>query len=115
MDLRLLRKPLILAVLTAAAAITGLLPVAGFADAGARLGASASLRMAQLPRYSASGFHQCGSASSAGRSCVVTGLFQDCNEAAIALRTRDCCPTTPGGGKSSGFTLTYCIPDYSSR
>jgi hypothetical protein len=46
---------------------------------------------------------------------VVTGLFTDCNEATIALQTRDCCPTTAGGGASSRFTLTYCIPDYSGR
>jgi hypothetical protein len=42
-------------------------------------------------------------------------LFSDCNEAASSLRIRDCCPTTAGGGTSSGFNLTYCIPDLSGR
>jgi hypothetical protein len=72
-------------------------------------------RLAQLPRYSASGLHQCGTTNGGHRSCVVTGLFSDCNEAASALRTRDCCPTSAGGGTSTAFTLTYCIPDYSGR
>jgi hypothetical protein len=72
-------------------------------------------RVAQLPRYTASGTHQCGSGNSDKRSCVVTGLFSDCNQAETSLRTRDCCPTTKGGGTSTAFTLTYCIPDYSGR
>jgi hypothetical protein len=76
---------------------------------------SFAARLAQLPRYSASGLHQCGTANGAGHSCVVTGLFSDCNEAASSLRTRDCCPTSAGGGTSTAFTLTYCIPDYSGR
>jgi len=68
------------------------------------------LNLAQMRAYSASGTHQC--ASEKGRSCVVTGSgFSNCNDAAITLQTRDCCPTTPSGGKSSGFTLNYCIPD----
>jgi hypothetical protein len=66
--------------------------------------------LAQLRGYSASGTHQCGSEK--GRSCVVTGSgFSDCNDATITLQTRDCCPTTPTGGKSSGFVLNYCIQD----
>jgi hypothetical protein len=69
-----------------------------------------NLKLAQMRGYSASGTHQCGSEK--GRSCVVTGSgFTNCNDAAITLQTRDCCPTTPAGGKSSGFTLNYCIPD----
>ena len=71
-----------------------------------------SQRMAQLPRYSASGRHQCGSDK---RSCIVSGLFSDCNEAASVLRTRDCCPTTKSGGTSSAFSMSYCIPDLSGR
>jgi hypothetical protein len=68
------------------------------------------LKLAQLRGYSASGTHQCGSEK--GQSCVVTGSgFSNCNDASITLRTRDCCPTTPKGGKSSGFVLNYCIPD----
>jgi hypothetical protein len=70
---------------------------------------------AQLPRYTASGLHQCGAEKGEERTCVVTGLFRDCNEAAMSLRTRDCCPTTKGGGKSRAFSLSYCIPDYSGR
>ena len=67
-------------------------------------------KLAQTRGYSASGTHQCGSEK--GRSCVVTGSgFENCNDASITLRTRDCCPTTPTGGKSSGFVLNYCIPD----
>jgi hypothetical protein len=67
-------------------------------------------KLAQMRGYSASGTHQCGSEK--GRSCIVTGSgFTNCNDATITLQTRDCCPTTPGGGKSSGFALNYCIPD----
>jgi hypothetical protein len=69
-----------------------------------------NLTFAQFRGYSASGTHQCGSEK--GRSCVVTGSgFTNCNDASITLQTRDCCPTTPAGGKSSGFTLNYCITD----
>jgi hypothetical protein len=68
------------------------------------------LKLAQMRGYSASGTHQCG--SDKGSSCVVTGSgFGNCNDATITLQTRDCCPTTPAGGKSSGFVLNYCIPD----
>jgi hypothetical protein len=68
------------------------------------------MKLAQMRGDSASGTHQCG--SDKGRSCVVTGSgFSNCNDATIVLRTRDCCPTTPKGGTSGGFTLNYCIPD----
>jgi hypothetical protein len=69
------------------------------------------MKLAQMMRgFSASGTHQCG--SDKGRSCIVTGSrFSNCNDATVVLRTRDCCPTTPQGGTSSGFTLNYCIPD----
>ena len=68
------------------------------------------VKLSQIRGYSASGTHQCGSEK--GRSCVVTGSgFSNCNDASIFLKTRDCCPTTPTGGTSSGFTLNYCIPD----
>jgi len=68
------------------------------------------LKLAQLRGYSAAGTHQCGSEK--GHSCVVAGSgFSNCNDASITLQTRDCCPTTPTGGKSSGFVLNYCIPD----
>jgi hypothetical protein len=73
------------------------------------------MRTAQLPRYTASGRHQCGSGNDPKRSCVVTGLFSDCNDATSTLKARDCCPTTAGGGTSSAFYLTYCIPDLSGR
>jgi hypothetical protein len=67
-------------------------------------------KLAQLRAYSAAGTHQCGSEK--GRSCVVTGSgYSSCNDATTTLQTRDCCPTTPTGGKSSGFVLNYCIPD----
>jgi hypothetical protein len=75
--------------------------------------AAPSATIAQLPRYSASGIHQCGAGGK--HSCVVTGLFSDCNQAATSLRTQDCCPTSKGGGTSTAFTLTYCIPDYTGR
>jgi len=71
--------------------------------------------IAQLPRYTASGIHQCGGATDGKHSCVVSGLFSDCNQATTSLRTRDCCPTSKGGGASTAFTLTYCIPDYTGR
>jgi len=68
------------------------------------------IKLAQMRGYTASGTHQCG--GDKGRSCVVTGSgFSNCNDASISLQTRDCCPTTPSGGKSSGFVLNYCIPD----
>jgi hypothetical protein len=70
----------------------------------------AEIRVVQMRGYSASGTHQCG--GDKGRSCVVTGSgFSNCNDASINLQTRDCCPTTPKAGTSSGFTLNYCIPD----
>ena len=69
-----------------------------------------TLKTAQLRGYSASGTHQCGSEK--GRSCIVTGSgFSNCNDSSTTLQTRDCCPTTPSGGKSNGFVLNYCIPD----
>ena len=72
--------------------------------------ASIMEKLAQLRGYSASGTHLCGSEK--GRICIVTGSgFSNCNDASSVLQTRDCCPTTPGSGKSSGFTLNYCIPD----
>src|SRR3954469_18732363 len=66
-----------------------------------------STRLAQLPRYSASGTHQCGG----NRSCIVSGQFNDCNDAMSSLRTRDCCATARSGGSSTGFALNYCIPE----
>jgi len=63
----------------------------------------------QLPRYSAGGTHQCGS----NVSCVVSGQFMNCSDARTTLQTRDCCPTTKKGGTSTGFALTYCIPELS--
>jgi hypothetical protein len=69
----------------------------------------AELKLAQMRGYSATGTHQCGLES---HSCIVTGSgFSNCNDAVTTLRAQDCCPTTPGGGKSSGFTINYCIPD----
>jgi hypothetical protein len=104
----------------AAALSVALLSQSGVAETGnpAAAGAHSGLhfiRTAQLPRYTASGRHQCGSDKDPKRSCVVTGLFSDCNDAATTLKTRDCCPTTAGGGTSSAFYLTYCIPDISGR
>jgi hypothetical protein len=92
-------------------------PQSGIADGGSSVLTLRQhpLRIAQLPRYSASGMHQCGQSGNGKRSCVVSGLFSDCNEAAISLRTRDCCPTTKDGGNSTGFALSYCIPDISGR
>jgi hypothetical protein len=67
-------------------------------------------KLAQLRGFSAAGTHQC--ASEKGHSCVVAGSgFSNCNDASTGLRTRDCCPTTRAGGKSSDFTSNYCIPD----
>lgn len=87
--------------------------VLGLATLAALSGAPAlgkDMKFVQLHRYSASGTHQCGSEK--GRSCIVTGSgFTNCNDASITLQTRDCCPTTPAGGKSTGFTLNYCITD----
>ena len=57
--------------------------------------------------YVATGTHQCGN----GHTCVITGSFQDCNEATGFLRARGCCHSEPTGGRSTGFTLNYCIPE----
>jgi hypothetical protein len=84
-------------------------------DGSSNRQAAPSAMIAQLPRYSASGVHQCGAGNGGKHSCVVSGLFSDCNQAATSLRTLDCCPTTKGGGASTAFTLSYCIPDYSGR
>jgi hypothetical protein len=87
--------------------------VLGLATLAALSGAPAlgkDMKLVQIRGYSASGTHQCGSEK--GRSCVVTGTgFTNCTDASITLQTRDCCPTTPAGGKSSGFTMNYCITD----
>lgn len=95
--------------LTAVAILAGA-PAGGQELQQPRQGPNPALQLAQMRGYSASGTHQCG--SDKGRSCVVTGSgFSNCNDASITLQTRDCCPSTPGGGKSSGFVLNYCIPD----
>jgi hypothetical protein len=87
-----------------------ILAVAAAAVLSFEPGFGQELKLAQMRGFSASGTHQCG--SDKGRSCIVTGSgFSNCNDATVVLRTRDCCPTTPQGGTSSGFTLNYCIPD----
>jgi hypothetical protein len=102
MTISLKRLPRFAASAILSLAALGMLP--GSAASGDEL------KLAQMQRYSASGTHQCGSEK--GRSCVVTGSgFGNCNDATITLQTRDCCPTTPSGGKSTGFVLNYCIPD----
>jgi hypothetical protein len=79
-------------------------------DVLARSHATVAQKLAQLRGFSAAGTHQC--ASDKSRNCVVAGSgFSNCNDASTILQTRDCCPTTPAGGKSIGFTLNYCIPD----
>jgi hypothetical protein len=91
----------------AACALAGLAAAAMLSGPPAR---GDELKLAQMRGYSASGTHQCGSEK--GRSCVVSGSgYFDCNDATITLQTRDCCPTTPAGGKSTGFVLNYCIPE----
>jgi hypothetical protein len=71
---------------------------------------AAQPRLAAMTSYSASGTHQCN--SDKGGSCVVSGTaFGNCNDAASLLRARDCCPTSGNGGRSSGFTLNYCLPE----
>jgi hypothetical protein len=77
------------------------------------------------PNFAAGGMHQCQSETDIGHSCSVFDIgFNDCNEAAIKLRMKDCCPSTklcsfdPAtgkftcryGGTSIGFTVSYCIP-----
>jgi hypothetical protein len=79
----------------------------GAAHAGEGVAGRDAGRLAQLLRYSASGTHQCGG----NRSCIVSGQFNDCNDAMSSLRTRDCCATARGGGSSTGFALNYCIPE----
>ena len=87
-----------------------ILAVAAAAVLSFEPGFGQELKLAQMRGFSASGTHQCG--SDKGRSCIVTGSgFSNCNDATSFLQTRDCCPTTPQGGKSSGFTLNYCIPN----
>ena len=58
--------------------------------------------------------HNCGHRNPEGVNfCSSCGaaLLADGDDATITLQTRDCCPTTPAGGKSSGFVLNYCIPE----
>ena len=87
-----------------------ILCLAALAALGVAPAQAKDTKLVQLRGYSASGTHQCGSEK--GRSCIVTGSgFSNCNDASITLQTRDCCPTTPAGGKSTGFTLNYCITD----
>ena len=107
---------------TSAAAVlsVALLVQSGVADVREAAGAGANLGLhlqqtAQLPRYTASGRHQCSTDKDAKKSCIVTGQFSSCNEASIGLKTRDCCPTSAAGGTSHGFTMSYCIPDMSGR
>jgi hypothetical protein len=107
------RAPAAAALSVALLSQSGVAETSNAAAAGAHLGLHL-MRSAQLPRYTASGRHQCGS-NDAKRSCVVTGLFSDCNDAAITLKARDCCPTTKDGGTSSAFSMSYCIPDISGR
>jgi hypothetical protein len=115
MDQPLLTRPWTLAAVVTGATMA-LCSASAWADsASSAEWAEGALRIAQLPRYSASGLHQCGSGAGTKQSCVVTGLFSDCNDAMMSLQTRDCCPTTKGGGTSTGFTLSYCIPDISGR
>jgi len=107
-----------LAALTLAITVLAAWPAAGLSQPMSNdtsPTAQRAIRLAQLPRYSAAGMHQCRSGSGGKRSCLVSGLFGSCNEASISLRTRDCCPTGTGGGTSAGFSLTYCIPDLSGR
>jgi hypothetical protein len=90
-------------------AILGLAALAALSGAPAS-GKDLGMKLAQLRGYSASGTHQCG--SDKAHTCIVTGSgFTNCNDASITLQTRDCCPTSTAGGKSSGFILNYCIPD----
>jgi hypothetical protein len=94
---------------SAACAVLGVV-AATMLSGPAAWGQNVNLKLAQMRGYSASGTHQCGSEK--GRSCIVTGSgYSNCNDATITLQTRDCCPTTPSGGKSTGFVLNYCIPD----
>ena len=45
------------------------------------------------------------------RSCIVSGLFSDCNDAAIDAEDSGLLPDHQGGGTSTAFSLSYCIPD----
>jgi len=93
-----------LAVLVIGSGLAGAQAPARAAEGGFR--GQDTTRLAQLPRYTASGTHQCGG----NRTCIVTGQFNDCNDAMSSLRTRDCCATR-NGGSSTGFALNYCIPE----
>ncbi len=107
---RVLLAPIALAIVAAAAPSYARQPSRGDVFLPLSLSASENLKLAQRRGYSATGTHRCGSEK--GRSCIVSGSrFSSCNEAAIDLQTRDCCPTSSAGGKSSGFTLNYCIED----
>ena len=75
--------------------------------------------------FSAGGTHQCKASDGSTHTCVVSGsVFGDCISAGSSLQVQDCCPSTRvcardsqgrdtncrGGGTSTGFTLSYCIP-----
>jgi hypothetical protein len=80
--------------------------------------------LAQLSTYTAGGTHQCSGENDSGHTCIVSGsTFSTCLDATNSLQLQDCCPSTQvcerdratgartctRGGKSVGFTLTYCI------
>jgi hypothetical protein len=80
--------------------------------------------VAQLSTYTAGGTHQCRSEDDSGHTCIVSSsVFTSCIDATNSLQIQDCCPSTrvcerdrvtgttrcTRGGKSVGFTLTYCI------
>ena len=68
------------------------------------------VKVAAMTSYSAGGTHQCKSEK--GGNCIVSGTgFGNCTDASSSLQARDCCPTTRNGGTSSGFTMSYCIPE----
>jgi hypothetical protein len=92
-------------------------------DAAADVDTAPPHRIAQLPRYSASGTHQCRGPGGETQSCVVTGVaFSNCIDASSALQSQDCCLSTricsregnetkcQPAGKSAAFTMQYCIP-----
>lgn len=103
----------------AAAAILFLWSASGSAAAASSAGSATSgdltplSQIAQMSQYKAAGIHECTSPRGVKYTCMVNGSFSDCAEAVSTLQNRDCC--TSRQGFSTRFTLSFCIPDISSR
>jgi hypothetical protein len=78
----------------------------------AALSAGALSVPAMADGVAAGGTHQCRSQNGSTHTCVVTARFGDCISAESGLQVRDCCPSSRGGGTSTGFVMNYCVHEH---